>query len=979
MRIQHNIMAMSAYRNYNTNTSAVAKNLEKLSSGYKINRAGDDAAGLAISEKMRAQITGLNAAQKNVKDGISLVKTAEGAMQEIQDMLNRMDYLATQSANGTYDNEVDRAALQKEVNQLLDEIDRIAASANFNGIQLLDGKWDAGGSTRTGEFIIPEVGAPLGDQTYIHGAGTEKAKTEFEIHLDSLEINPTEDGAELEVQIGDGAAKGAKVTLTLNKDEKYDAAKLAAAIAAKFNETDGTTNKVAGQEFTITADGGVVKFVQKNDPTGETDTVDGSMDVKLSYKANAADAAKPLNDGIALHDINPLVDEVKAPAVQTTTGTAATEAQEGTKATATFDFMPTLNSIDSAVTDENEAGGSVELLGTTYSWGTEDPAGDNSEHLSQTSKADIISTLKSKVQGKIGSLTVPSGWGNLVSSSTDGNYTATLTATAVGKKTEAPVMGGVTGTITNAGSDAVDADPGSKSKVEVDFANLTGKDVIGDTVKIGSKTFEFVKDAADVTDGNTAIVVAEDDAAAALATKFETEVKKATESGIDFANAVANGTKVTIQASAVGNTEITAAAKDAGGGSEDDDKPTAVNKEIFSQGDGIDVAADGDKTLDQLAAVKAVLTGLSDIKVGEGAGEVDVELSKLSFEDTDTLKGALKKVSDAIDTAVKAWNTANAKEKGYSYEYKGLSTDGTEAGKIDLQAATGVTALIDMVPNKQDDDNAAAAGGVSGTYNAATVMIKQGAAEKSGTMASTKFELTDAFKSGIGDGSTVTIAGKDYTFKLSDKFEVNGTTITLDKNGDLIEQAGDGLSQMTNDTFSIGHEGGGKIVINELKGNTNNLDKLTSREGIQSLLGFKSVTAKDDSKGLTLQIGDTSKNYNQLKVSIGSMKTEDLGIKGLNIGTAASAAESIDIIKNAINTVSGVRGDLGAYQNRLEHTANNLSVMAENIQDAESSIRDTDIAEEMMSYTKNNILVQSAQAMLAQANQVPQGVLQLLG
>ena len=95
MRIQHNIMAMNAYRNYNNNTSALSKNLEKLSSGYKINRAGDDAAGLAISEKMRAQITGLEAAQKNVKDGVSLVKTAEGAMQEIQDMLNRMDYLAT--------------------------------------------------------------------------------------------------------------------------------------------------------------------------------------------------------------------------------------------------------------------------------------------------------------------------------------------------------------------------------------------------------------------------------------------------------------------------------------------------------------------------------------------------------------------------------------------------------------------------------------------------------------------------------------------------------------------------------------------------------------------------------------------------------------------------------------------------------------------------------------------------------------------
>ncbi len=141
MRIQHNIMAMNAYRNYNNNNKSLSGNLEKLSSGYKINRAGDDAAGLAISEKMRAQITGLDAAQKNVKDGISLVKTAEGAMQEIQDMLNRMDYLATQSANGTYDNEVDRANLNKEVSALKSEINRIADSANFNGIKLLDGTW----------------------------------------------------------------------------------------------------------------------------------------------------------------------------------------------------------------------------------------------------------------------------------------------------------------------------------------------------------------------------------------------------------------------------------------------------------------------------------------------------------------------------------------------------------------------------------------------------------------------------------------------------------------------------------------------------------------------------------------------------------------------------------------------------------------------------------------------------------------------
>lgn len=141
MRIQHNMMAMNAYRNYGKNTHAVSRNLERLSSGYRINRAGDDAAGLAISEKMRAQITGLSVAQKNVKDGVSLVKTAEGAMQEIQDMLNRMDYLATQSANGTYEDAVDRDNLQKETERLKDEIDRIAESANFNGIKLLDGSF----------------------------------------------------------------------------------------------------------------------------------------------------------------------------------------------------------------------------------------------------------------------------------------------------------------------------------------------------------------------------------------------------------------------------------------------------------------------------------------------------------------------------------------------------------------------------------------------------------------------------------------------------------------------------------------------------------------------------------------------------------------------------------------------------------------------------------------------------------------------
>ena len=172
MRIQHNIAALNSYRNLTGNNSAVSKNLEKLSSGYRINRAGDDAAGLAISEKMRAQITGLNTAQKNAQDGVSLVQTAEGALTEVHSMLNRMVELADQSANGTYDNEVDRANLQKEIASLKDEIDRIADSTNFNGINLLDGslsaaKLDVKSATINNKAITPTVNAATGTASKI--------------------------------------------------------------------------------------------------------------------------------------------------------------------------------------------------------------------------------------------------------------------------------------------------------------------------------------------------------------------------------------------------------------------------------------------------------------------------------------------------------------------------------------------------------------------------------------------------------------------------------------------------------------------------------------------------------------------------------------------------------------------------------------------------------------------------------------------
>ena len=165
MRIQHNIAALNSYRQLSGNNSAVSKNLEKLSSGYRINRAGDDAAGLAISEKMRAQITGLETAQKNANDGISLVQTAEGALTEVHTMLNRMVELANQSANGTYDDKTDRANLQKEVKSLNDEINRIAEGTNFNGINLLDGSLGVGATVEPGQGGNPAGAGTLGKAT----------------------------------------------------------------------------------------------------------------------------------------------------------------------------------------------------------------------------------------------------------------------------------------------------------------------------------------------------------------------------------------------------------------------------------------------------------------------------------------------------------------------------------------------------------------------------------------------------------------------------------------------------------------------------------------------------------------------------------------------------------------------------------------------------------------------------------------------
>ncbi len=143
MIVKHNITAMNSNRMLGLTTSSQAKSTEKLSSGYKINRAADDAAGLSISEKMRRQVRGLTQASANAQDGISVVQTAEGALNEVEDMLQRMNELAVKGENGTLTTS-DRASIQAEIGQLMSEVDRVQSTTTFNEMNLLDGKFIKG-------------------------------------------------------------------------------------------------------------------------------------------------------------------------------------------------------------------------------------------------------------------------------------------------------------------------------------------------------------------------------------------------------------------------------------------------------------------------------------------------------------------------------------------------------------------------------------------------------------------------------------------------------------------------------------------------------------------------------------------------------------------------------------------------------------------------------------------------------------------
>jgi len=927
MRIQHNIPAMSAYRNYTNNTNALSKNLEKLSSGYKINRAGDDAAGLAISEKMRAQITGLKAAQKNVKDGTSLVKTAEGAMQEIHDMLNRMDYLATQSANGTYQNAVDREALQKEVTALKDEINRIADSANFNGIKLLDGSLSSQNLTAEGvKASTKSIVEGLTINDGVNGGGT---KGEATIDVSSLFGT----GDTLAIEFTD-TSLGTTGTKTLN-------------FGAGANDIKGATAEEQAESIqkALSSDAGISqKFDVK---------VDGT---KVTLTAKAEGASEAAVKSVKVNDKG-----VTFGTGTYTAGTANGSPAKAAKGGFTKLFDGTATSLDVKDGDVltftfKDAQGNANLVAKVNV--TKDMVGGSPADTT----TNIVNALKeAKFENKDGTVADESRFkvGDL--------FDITANAKLDDKSSEqgsVNVAAKLDGQFDVAKVERSNAEDASRNTT----VNATACATAG-TANVASK-YEVVR-TNDNTNFSAGDVI---ELTGSLSDGRNFNIKLT--AGKDFAlgntyAATLDSMKAQLEKTGDGATKVTL----------NDGKQVDAG-EIFGTGKEITIG-NGAATGVTFTSAKA-----GPVQAGIGGG-----ITNVTFSASDPA---------AVETKITKGTDPSAAESSFTFEDGvGYGTAITVGGKT-----------YELVKDARDVTNRSNEAVVVDDLSDVNKVAKSFADAINGVATKGLADPADAEYTATADGATVKITTKavgsdvkameittpygDEVPTVSFKFDpsmvkagsymtisdgTNSNTYEFVKKG---EKASSGRTAIeVSDFDKIDAKAMGEAFANVAKGATvevadDGTVTITANE-VERSIPKLNVSFYDGKGGLKLQLGDTSDEYNQLKVSINDMHTSALGIDGLDISTQEGAAAAIDVVKNAINYVSDVRGGLGAIQNRLEHTSNNLSVMAENIQDAESSIRDTDVAEEMMSYVKNNILVQSAQAMLAQANQLPQGVLQLLG
>ena len=535
MVVRTNTMALNAYRQLGMNNAAVTKSLEKLSSGFRINRAGDDAAGLAISEKMKAQITGLETASANAQDGISLIQTAEGNLTEVHSMLNRMVELATKSANGTYTS-TERDALQDEVDALLDEINRISQSANFNGTRLLDGTMGLNGdafkigsdptdpvasqpitniiTTAMPAAKSPANGGVAGTDTILHKDGGEAQKGFFTVDLSQMNmVSANGQQGDLTVTIG-GVAIDIQAA---NAGDTMNGKQIAAAVKAEFDKLTGFAGIMVKGDGTI-AKGEAAAAGNKGALLYEvTDNGDGTLTFNAT-KYSDGTTWKALTDGLPNADVadGALVDPgfdvtvaVKTAAnVQSLTGNPnidATNTQIPKKPGVT-DFGNTFLTLDlGKITN----GVSMTIAGQTKTFGADIKIDD----LDLAQQADQLTLMDRITQAFADNqhLSVGQDAGD------PGKLTLSEKVDGEGKSLASKEM-----------QDKMSTLDGFKSLVSFGTA-ATGagttleitpdKIVEGDSLKIGDKTYTFVKEASTTpsNDPNKVEVVMGDKGATAVA------------------------------------------------------------------------------------------------------------------------------------------------------------------------------------------------------------------------------------------------------------------------------------------------------------------------------------------------------------------------------------------------------------------------------------------------------------------------------
>ena len=866
MRIQHNIMSMNAYRNYTNNVSSMQKNLERLSSGYKINRAGDDAAGLAISEKMRAQITGLQTAQKNAKDGISLVQTAEGALTEVHDMLNRMVELATMSANGTYHSDTDRSQLQKEMDELYDEIDRISKSANFNGITLLDGSMNADGADAIRAAAQKDANAILA-----------AAQDKYNELISGVQSSKIIKGSAMMLDADIGA--GDDPTKVVGTKNIY-----------QILEESGSSDP----GFTVNMENISFTFSNTSDSaSGLTLTVNG-QNITLKQK-DLADAAKALAG-----ELTAVSDE--------------DDVDEGL----------TLKGADLAAVIakaiQNGKGGTSVGTNGIFSDNTDADAANTFEVSADGTKLVFKATSK-----------LPANFNVNLSITCDMDVSAGEVKAAANKWTSSAIS-------VSAGSAGVNMSSNTGLTLKVDWDNADGQAATASAITASVDLSEIFEDWASTSNN--------------LDLSNAGNVQKILKALVDDFNTKANG-------------QFTAT--------------VSTNGQIT-----FETAADGETGKSQMIVTKITLGGNASDATGGTANRFWIDTAD---EGTPSLG------HNAYTPGMSGYsNAGNQDITEVTSGVKGqLASTSLELSKIKTEGVSDIAALdgakitlgdttyvINLTKEKDDAGNEVITGG--------TISVASGTANTAST-----FKIDTSEGAQLDDNLKAVFRALSRVANNNETFHVGVNTagnITLTQRDTTAAKA----KHMTKKSELSDYINISLADPEKLAKTKDEADKvLEDAQDKADAITEAAEKQAESAHSLSLQIGDTSDDYNKLEVSIKACNVDSMGeldddgnviegrtLRDIRIDSQADAQDALDVIKGAINYVSDVRGTLGATQNRLDHTINNLSVMTENIQDAESTIRDTDIAEEMMSYTKNNILIQAAQAMLAQANQVPQGVLQLL-